>query len=103
MLSKTKLVSLIKRINSIEPQLNFHSNSELGTTQPQLVVDYILENISFFRDTWQVSKCRMETLRHSIRVLADRALKISIRVSIRALKLSNLERSRTVKPSNRVL
>ena len=36
-----------------------------------------------------ISKCRMETLQLSIRVIADRALKISDRVSIRALKVSN--------------
>ena len=39
----------------------------------------------------------------SIRVLVGRALKISNRVSIRALKLSDFERFRTLKISIRVL
>ena len=45
----------------------------------------------------------METLQLSIRVIADRALKISNRVSIRALRLSNFETFRVLKVSNRVL
>ena len=49
-----------------------------------------------------ISKCRMDTLKLSIRVLAGRALKISNRVSIRALKLSDFEIFRTL-ISNRVL
>ena len=44
----------------------------------------------------------METLQLSIRVIADRALKISNRVSTRALRLSNFETFRALKVSNRV-
>ena len=43
------------------------------------------------------------TLQFSIRMKADRALKISKRVSIRALRLSNFEIFRALKVSNRVL
>ena len=45
----------------------------------------------------------METLQLSIRVIADRVLKIFKRVSIRALRLSNFETFRALKVSNRVL
>ena len=49
-----------------------------------------------------ISKCS-RTLQFSIRVIADRALKISNRVIIRALRLSNFETFRALKVSNRVL
>ena len=52
-----------------------------------LTLGWVLNNLN---------KCRMETLKLSIWVLAGRALKISNRVSIRAFKLSNFERFRTL-------
>ena len=51
----------------------------------------------------QPNKHRMEILQLSIRVIEDRALKISNILSIRALRLSNFETFRALKVSNRVL
>ena len=45
----------------------------------------------------------MGTLQLSIKVIADMALKVSNRLSIRALRLSNFETFRALKNSNMVL